>query len=450
MFLFKNTIYYILIIFSFFSLSGNDLINGFSIQNSNVDKLTVKLEDLEGALQKSYPGDTIFIKNGIYSNINLTLKATPASNIYIIAQTRGKVVINGKSTISIHKSKNLSFEGFLFEEITNPSAIILNSSSNILIKDNYFLKCGVSRFGFILRIDRGSFDNNIFGNTFDGSKAMSVVVTSRITNLGTKKNKNNIIENNYFVNILSVKTVYPNSDGNGMEAIQIGQGIDGTENWPLNTIVKNNLFEKIRGDGGEIISIKSSNNQIINNTFLNNKSGITIRLGSNNSIKFNFLKETIKGIRVFGYGQIVEGNIIINPEYGIQLPTTNYLNGQRMKNGGYFQQENVTIENNYILNPSKYAFYFGNGKGNFTPKSVDIKKNHLIINNNLKMNNNGTDFSMFFNTVENEVVINQLLDNSNTLNNLEQDYYINNNLAPNITYFFSNDSRVGAQWRRPK
>lgn len=350
------------------------------IQCSSVkDVGAIDLKYADIAVSKAKPGDTIFIKNGNYQDLEITISNNPDGLVYIMPESPGGVSIVGKSTIIMEKSSNISLQGFLFDQVKNPSAVILNSSSDIEIYNNYFYKCGISRFGFIVRLDRGSSSNKIHQNTFDSSHAMSVVIALRTTNLHTKNNKNNDIFNNLFCNIPSVKSVYPDSDGNGLEAVQLGQGVPGTEQWELETRVYNNLFENIIGDGGEIISNKSSKNYIINNTFRNNKSGITLRAGNDVIVEGNYLNNTEKGIRVFGSGHIIKNNYITEVEVGINLPASDYKRDEAFTASGYHQQENCEIIDNVIISPRTKGISLGEGERKLLPRDIRLSNNRSVI-----------------------------------------------------------------------
>lgn len=342
----------------------------------------ISLQELGTAVERATPGDTIFIKNGAYKDVEVILTKKPKTRVYIMPETPGGVSITGKSTITIDKSTNITLQNFFFDVVTNPSAVILNSSSDIEIYNNYFYKCGVSRFGFIVRLDRGSFANKIHRNTFDSSHAMSVVIALRPTNLHTKDNKNNEIFNNLFCNIPQVESIYPDSDGNGLEAIQLGQGVKGTEQWELETKIYNNLFENIIGDRAEIISNKSSKNYIYNNTFLDNNSGITIRGGNDVEIVGNYLRNTTRGVRLYGSGHLIKNNYIERAILGIQIPSADYDKSQALlseRPGIYQQIENSIISGNVIVNPSRQAVLIGAGDRKLQPRNIKFERNRSVV-----------------------------------------------------------------------
>lgn len=411
----------------------------------------INLKELETKLASGNYGDTLFIKSGIYKDVEVSLTARPDKMIYIMPYKNGEVTISGNSTLKIGKSKNISLQGILFSKVKNGSALIIDSSNNIEISNNYFLECGSNRFGFILRIDGGSSENKISYNTFDSSRAMSVVVVASLKNINTKNSVNNIISNNLFYNIASVKSIYPNSDGNGMEAIQIGQGRE-TSHWNSSTIISHNLFENIVGDGSEIISNKTSGNKILENTFLNNRSGISIRVGDNVEIKGNYLYNTTRGIRVFGYGQVIENNFIENPNVGIELPSTDVKNSEKMMEPGYYQQENVNIENNVIKYPKSAAFLIGNGTRKLFPKNITITNNKILVDKST------VSFNIINSSPANEPI--KIFNNINLKENLMGQIFnsakiktLNNLRVEEVTGtepFKSKDNGVGANWKRPK
>src|SRR5690606_11360659 len=99
-------------------------------------------------------------------------------------------------------------------------------------------------------------------------------------------NNYNVISRNYFVNTPAVEAIYPASHTtNGMEAIMIGNGYSTTLKYCLNTSIFENLFENIIGDRHEIVSNKTSCNSFERNSFINNRSGLSIRAGNNVLVK---------------------------------------------------------------------------------------------------------------------------------------------------------------------
>lgn len=344
------------------------------------EEIVVKMSELPNAITKAKPGDIFLVEEGKLTDVNLTLQANFDYPVVIKPKVAGGVVFSGGSTVLVKGSRNLVFSGFLFDRVKSKNIFILSNSHNVSVSDNYFFQCGESRFGVILGIKDGSSKNEIFNNTFDGNRSMGVVVFATPTNLTNKQNQENRIYCNFFYNIPSVKSIYPDTDGNGLEAVQVGQGNESSHEWELNTYIYNNLFEKIVGDGSEIISNKTSRNYIYNNTFLDNKSGITLRLGDNVTVNNNYLENTTKGIRVFGYGHKISNNYVKNADIGIQLPSTNLRRGVPRSSTAYYQQVGCDISDNYIVSSDGgEAITVGAGTLDLLPESTKIRRNSVVV-----------------------------------------------------------------------
>lgn len=430
---------------------------------------TVPLDQLPAALANAVPGETLLVQTGTYNDIDITLIWNSSTLTTIQAETPGDVIITGNSTIRIKDSTNLKLTGFLFDQTTSSSSIVLDHSSNIEVSDNYFYQNGSSPYGFILHIVNGSAENLIHHNTFDGSRAISVVIGSRT--LEDVNNTENEIYNNLFYNIPSVRSVYPDRENNGMESIGLGQG-DSFSMGPwvhemkLYTKVYDNLFEKVVGDGSEIITNKTSNNEFYRNTFLNNQSGLTIRLGESTKVKNNYFENTTKGIRVYGYDHEIENNYLVGGQYGIQLPTgDNVTGGTPPVAGAYYQVDHVEIKGNVIINPSNQAFRFGGG---YTERYSLLPINTTTVTNQVYLSNTAKDYMIDGSVTVpydvlsgfsgNESVLKSAANQGNisTIDNGKINYtFMSEQLPPtpeSITGtvpFSSNDPLTGTSWRRP-
>lgn len=361
---------------------------------ARANTVSVPLDQVPAALADAAPGDTVLVESGTYSDVTLNLTFNSSLLTTVQAETPGEVKIVGNSTIFIQDSSALKLSGFLFDQTSGSSSIVVDNSSDVDISNNYFFQNGASASGMIVKIMNGSANNRVHHNTFDGSKAMSVVIMSRT--IEDIQNTGNEIYNNLFYNIPSVGSVYPGQN-NGLEAIQLGQG-DSFSIGPwvhemdLHTKVYDNLFENITGDGSEIISSKTSSNEFYRNTFLNNNSGFTVRLGESNKIMNNYFEGTKSGIRVYGYNHLIKNNYLLGGQYGIMLPTgDNVTGGTPAIAGAYYQVDSVQVEGNVIANPSSQAFRIGSG---YTERYSLLPINTAIVSNSVYLANSAKDYML--------------------------------------------------------
>lgn len=417
----------------------------------------IDLLELPKAIENANDGATIYIKNGSYSDVNLRIQSR-GKRILIRPREFGEVVITGKvehSVFTIVNSDQLTFEGFLFEEV-DKNVFGLFNSKNITIINNYFLKCGSSPTNSLIRFRDGSSKNLISNNTFDDNRSLGIVIVTSKDNPRDEFNKENEIFLNYFVNIPAVGDVYLGAT-NGMECIQIGHDLQNTINYELNTKIYNNLFENVIGDGVEIISNKSSKNYIYQNTFLNNRSGITLRAGNDVTFNNNYLDNTTRGIRVFGAGHKIFSNYIYNAIIAINLPSSDFKRGEPMTKVGYYRPEDLEVRDNIIVSPRETAIQIGSGTRTLTPDNIRIGKNKFVLNDeksediNLmeRSSSSGITFQENITFTKNESSRNGDISVRSSRRTITE--YEELNLVEFLGFspFVSGDTRVGTNWKRP-
>lgn len=325
------------------------------------------LGNLNKELSNLKKGDEILISDGIYKNINLIVENK--NNIIIRAKNPGRVIIEGRSSITFNNCNNIKLSGFVFNKTFSKELIKLNNSKNLLIENNLFKECGGGRYACLIGLNNQSVGNTIKNNTLDGNMTIGIAIKD-------DKNYNNDISFNYFKNVPRVKDLFPQSDGNGMECIQIGRGML----WDSRTSVYNNVFENIIGDAAEIISVKSNQNKLFNNFFQNNRGGITLRIGNNSEVYNNTFIKTSHPIRAYGSGHKIYNNTIEEASVGIQVPSGDAdSNNKTPLSAPYFRPKNITISNNKIQSTVK-PITIGNGYSNNrskVPQSIVIKDNQF-------------------------------------------------------------------------
>lgn len=321
--------------------------------------------------------DTIYIKSGVYSNVRV--KFLKKENLTVLPENNGEVIIEGKSSFTVEGSKNLRFSQLIFNQSVGTVFQIIDSKG-IRILNSKFISNGNNPAASLIKISQGSQANFISYNLFENNKSICVNVVNNDSSSKLGVSKNNIISNNIFKNVKSVKEVYPNSNGNGMEAIQIGQMTSASAiSNNLNTHIHNNIFENYIGDGVEIISVKSSFNFIYDNDFFDSPGGVTIRAGNNNTIRGNQFVRIGRAIRLYGSNHCVENNYLNNVEVGIMIPNGNLDEGDELvPPTGYYRAKNYSIENNIFDHPLKYAFDIGNNERILLPKDILIKNNKIF------------------------------------------------------------------------
>lgn len=275
------------------------------ISKAHAATITVSTaSQLTTALSVVKPGDTITLKDGIYTGSAFTLlgkKATSTSRIVIKAANRNKAIISGNAYLHIQDSSFITIEGLLFTNTGNPS-VRLTSSDHVSVRRNIFRQVENGSTTSIHWIYvRGStagshvIERNLFENKVDLGNFISIAGSE------TAVSQNNVIRYNHFKNIDA------SQHNLGKEAIRIGVSNIATTN--AYTTIESNLFENCSGDF-EIISIKSGRNTIKNNTFRDNNGSVVLRHGNENKVFGNFFLGGQGGIRVYGKGQLIYNNYI--------------------------------------------------------------------------------------------------------------------------------------------
>lgn len=419
---------------------------------SSVRSISSNFHDLEELLADKVSFDTIFISDTLVNDLRLTLSYNGRKPLVILPSSPGGVIVSGNSSIRINESRNLILSNFYFHKSTSKTLINIVSSKDVTLNNNYFDSCGRSATGgSLIRIADGSSRNFVSGNTFDSSRSLGIVIMT--SNESDKRNQFNRISNNIFVNVPDVNAIYPNSNGNGLESILIGRGIPEGRWWKLNTHIYHNLFQNIVGDGAEIISVKSSGNEIYGNTFLDNPSGLTIRYGNSNVVKDNIFIDTKSGIRSFGRQHLIQGNIFSGGDFGVQLPAATLSSDVFLDSTNtYFQSDRVKIEGNFFVGQNRSAIVIGNSASkarSVFPNSISVSDNTAVLQS---VSSKFVDVVNQSSTLENRR--NRVSRSDRVLEQKSKFKVVDNydfaifNLKRQPMSIYS--SEIGASWKRPK
>jgi poly(beta-D-mannuronate) lyase len=259
----------------------------------------------ELAVLNLLPGDQVTFKNGEWTNQQLILKGkgTRQKPIIFIAETGGKVVFKGSSSLKIDGTWLIA-DGISFKDgFTKGEDVIAFSekSANCRLTNSSVIGYNppdkateytfASLYGDHNRVDHCYFE----GKT---NQAPTLVVWV------SDKPNNHQIDHNYFGS-------RPDIGGNGGETIRIG-----TSTWSMYdsfTKVDANIFAHCNGET-EIVSVKSCRNTISNNLFFESVGTLTLRHGNYNEVYGNiFIGNKIEntgGIRVIGEHHKVNNNYL--------------------------------------------------------------------------------------------------------------------------------------------
>lgn len=348
------------------------------------ERLVKTPAELEAAIADADPGDVILMQDGVWRDIDILFdsRGLPDRPITLKAQTRGKVMISGASSVRI-AGDYLVVDGLYFKDGSSSGSLHLiefrhgqkhaNHSrlTNIVIsgfnkdpmKDADDVWIGL--FGTYNRVD-----HSLFLNKKPESSTLMIVWRA------TADANYHRIDHNYFRNI--------NNDGwDGDAAIRIGDGQQALS--ASHTTVESNLFENMNGIG-KIISLKSGGNFIRNNTFINAQGSICIRQGNGNLIEGNFILPTASprytgGILVMGSDTIIRNNYIQGVRTGGRSAIEVYDGhpDNTPGKGGYYPSKNISISNNTFVDNDK-LFIIG--------QNYDVAKNIVVPVENISFKEN--------------------------------------------------------------
>ncbi len=259
-------------------------------------------------LQKAQAGDVFILSPGTWTDTHLKLHvfASEAQPVILRAETNGKTIFTGRSSIQISGSW-VTLQGVVFENPTDVDEVIsLRTSTSKLAQHCRVTECEVrqttklnerqeskwlSVYGRFNRVDHCALTGKMNGGT--------TLVVWVADQPGQHE-----IDHNYF-------GPRPELGRNGGETIRIG-----TSEVSMNeeaTFVHDNRFEACDGET-EIISNKSSGNRYERNTFIKCAGSLTLRHGNRCVVTRNIFlgeqKSRTGGIRIIGEDHLVTNNYL--------------------------------------------------------------------------------------------------------------------------------------------
>ena len=339
----------------------------------------------KAALKTAVPGSEIVWADGEYEGVVLKMIAegTSEAPITLRAQTPGKVVFKGVSSITLQGSW-LVAEGFCFTGLdTSVKGSVLTfakGSSNCRISnckiDGKSSKASdvdtkwVSMYGT---------RNEISHCTFLEKKNMGCLLVVWMEDGVVPEHR---IADNYFYR------PYTNYDDNGkarngQESIRIG-----TSDFSMSKAactVSGNHFYRCHGERAEVISNKSCFNVYTGNLFEESDGSLTLRHGNDCVVRGNYFlsggKSDVGGVRIIGERHVVEENYFMN------LTGTNYKAALCVVKGesaaelnGYWTVRDCLVRNNVFVD-CRYGFvinYGGRDTQDSAPRNLTISGNKLI------------------------------------------------------------------------
>jgi poly(beta-D-mannuronate) lyase len=357
--------------------------------NTNAQEIVVSnITEYNSAIKAAKAGDIIVLKNGIWKDVKLNAygKGNKDNPILIKAETSGKVIISGNSTLNIY-GDYITVGGLWFKDGNTEykSVVQFRKDKKTFANNCRFTNSTISYFNTETPlkdhwVDLWGKNNRVDHNNFTGkiSEGTTLVVWLK----GEEHIENNHrIDNNLF-------GTRPDLGKNGGETIRIGTSANSKKS--SKTLVERNVFANCDGEI-EIVSNKSCDNIFRDNLFVESKGTLTLRHGNNALVERNvFLGNGVSktgGIRVINEGHIIRNNYLIG------LTGDGYRGAIVVMNGvpnsplnRYHQVKNVDIQNNTIINSGPISF--GEGKDDektLAPINTNFS-NNLIYNSKASKN----------------------------------------------------------------
>ncbi|GAA4732702.1 polysaccharide lyase 6 family protein [Flavisolibacter ginsenosidimutans] len=356
----------------------------FSILLSLCGGAQMSLTDAMKALQRAKPGDTIVVANGTYKDveINFVAKGDAAKPVVVKAQTPGGVIISGQSSLRL-AGVGIEVNGFYFTNGYAPKGSAIEYRFGNEVANNCRItNCAIDDFNPPSRDVDNSWillygKNNRFDHNSVVGKLNQGVTFAVILDEERNLDNHHSIDHNYFGE-------RPILGSNGGETTRVGTSQSAFKS--SRTVIENNFFEHCNGEV-EVISIKSCDNIIRNNTFYESAGVLALRHGNRNLVEGNVFignnKPNTGGIRVINEGHIIRNNHLEGLAGDRFFAALAIMNGvPNSLPNRYNQVKDVTIENNIWINCDNIQFCVGKDNERTAKPENVLLKNNVFFNRN--------------------------------------------------------------------
>ena len=360
--------------------------------DSKIVQTVTTIDELNEAIRNAGAGDEIILKDGVWDNTAITFygKGTEDSPITLRAETAGKVILEGNSSLKLGGAY-LEVSGLHFKNgFTTEDAVIRYKIDNHKIAyHSRVTDCVIEDFSDPNRDSKNHWIE-LWGqhNTFDHNYIKGKTNQGPTLRVILKGNEN---VNTYHQIIDNHFGPRPRKGGPRAETMQIGDSY--TSMTPGYVNVEHNYFERCNGEV-EIISSKSNYNTFKNNVFFESEGSLVMRHGNYATIDGNVFigndnSEFIGGIRVINTGHWITNNYFYNlkaNEFRAPLAVMNGIPKSPLNR--YNQVTDVVVAHNSFVN-TKTPWHFGVGanlsQAEVLPPSEirSARAERMIVANNL-------------------------------------------------------------------
>jgi poly(beta-D-mannuronate) lyase len=303
------------------------------------------------AAKSAQPGDTLVLTSGTWQDAQLKIKAEGSKwkPITVKAAEPGKTILTGESRLQL-SGHSIVVEGLWFQDPGQLSGevIELRTNSKELAFDCIIRGCAVTSSKPVNLGKKTARFVSLYGTGnvieschFEGKTTGGTLMVVWLTPGGEGRHE---IRGNYF-------GPRPALGENGGETIRLGDSETHDQN--ARCKVSENYFYRCNGEG-EIVSVKSCENQLLGNTFVECEGALTLRhahrcLVSSNVFQGNHKKLT-GGVRIVGEDHQVLANYFENLDGDGYRAAITFMNGiPNTNDSGYQQVKRAQIKNNSVI-----------------------------------------------------------------------------------------------------
>ncbi|WP_240198077.1 polysaccharide lyase 6 family protein [Novosphingobium sp. P6W] len=318
--------------------------------------------EYRAAMAKAGPGDILRLADGEWKDFPVLFEGTGTEKlpITLTAQTKGKVVLSGASSLRLAGSY-LVVSGLVFRGGHAPGAEVISfrrDSRNVAVHSR-LTEVVIDHFNQTDRrkedrwVSLYGHDNRVDHSWFAG-KGNAGVTLAVIRPKGQGEANRHSIDHNYF-------GPRPPLGSNGGETIRIGTSDESLSDSA--SLVENNVFDRCDGEV-EIVSVKSGGNIIRGNLILRSQGSIVLRHGNGNLVERNLFmghgKPHTGGVRVINMRQTVRDNYmegLAGTDFTSALAVMNGVPGSAINR--YHPVSQAVIAHNSILNAGRITLGAG-------------------------------------------------------------------------------------------
>ncbi|MBL9206451.1 MAG: polysaccharide lyase 6 family protein [Opitutaceae bacterium] len=263
------------------------------------------LAELQLKLNDAAPGDTLTLKDGVYTTdapMIVNRRGAEGQPITIAAETVGGVEIAGTHGFTlISPAGHIVVSGFVFTHNSGKTTIAAGTS-HVRFSRNTFRCPGEGPY-----LTVNGHDAQIDFNEFAEKKSAGAMIA--VGGTGAQIAQRLWIHHNHFHDLVT---------STGESAEMIRYGLSALSLSLSAGVVEHNLFARCRGEN-ELISNRSSGNTYRFNTFIDSPSAqVTLRHGNACRVYGNVLRNT-EGLRLYGDRHVVHSNLFEGNYIGVNL-----------------------------------------------------------------------------------------------------------------------------------